>query len=402
MALSAASNISYGKTRQIYWSLLVFVIYILFLVLIKNNREASVIASFGFIFGYILQRSRFCFAAGFRDIFMIRNTALTRAILLLLLLTSIGFFFIHLIRGGLLPNNGIIYPVGLHTVAGGVIFGFGLVIAGNCVSGCLMRMGEGYIMQWFTFVGLMIGSALGAWNLGWWGPRFIENSPKIFLPDTLGWFVTLAAYIILIIVLYFFLFWYECSTLKGISLFSFRKEPRFPPAKSLGQMLFTGRNWSYSFGAVALSITNVMTLYIWGKPAGITGELTHLAGWLSCRVGLLPSDWYYFEKLIFFESRRIYLEHPLLYLSAGIVIGSFFASLLHREFRVRHPKSAKFIISALVGGILLGYSSRVAMGCNFGGFWGGISSFSLHGWVFGIFIFVGAYLGGKFFMRYLI
>jgi len=42
------------------------------------------------------------------------------------------------------------------------------------------------------------------------------------------------------------------------------------------------------------------------------------------------------------------------------------------------------------------------MGCNFGGFWGGASSFSLHAWVFGFFILIGAYLGGRFFMRYLL
>jgi hypothetical protein len=142
------------------------------------------------------------------------------------------------------------------------------------------------------------------------------------------------------------------------------------------KMLFSGRNWSYSLGAVALSLTNIALFYLWGKPAGITSGITHLAGWLSCRIGFFPCDWYYFKELIYLESRRIYLEHPLLYLSGAIVVGSFFASLLHREFRVRKPGSVKFIYSALVGGTLLGYSSRIAMGCNFGGFWGGASSFS--------------------------
>ncbi len=403
MALHIQPENKPDEKRQLYWALLVLTLYAIYVIALYGYiREGFYTAVSGFAFGYILQRSRFCFAAGFRDVFMIRNTAVTRAIILLLLLSSIGFFFVQALKGGLLPDNGIIYPVGFHTIAGGLIFGFGLVIAGNCVSGCLMRMGEGYLMQWFTFLGLLVGSGLGAWNLGWWGPRFIEQSPTLFLPDMIGWPFTLTAYIFILAALYCFAYCYERGSIEGVLNLKISTGLFVASSKSLGNMLFAGRNWSYALGAVALSLINTLTFYYWGRPAAITGGLTHLVGWVSCRVGFLLCDWYYFQELIFLEGRRIYLEHPLLFLSAGIIIGSFFASLLHCEFRIRRPKSYKFVYSALAGGILLGYSSRVAMGCNFGGFWSGVSSFSLHAWVFGIFIFAGAYFGGKFFMRYLV
>ncbi len=391
------------RSYQTYYGLfmLVLVLVLIFLLWIAN-REASITTFFGFIFGYILQRSRFCFAAGFRDIFMIRNTALTRAILLLLLLTSLGFFLVHFSGASYLPDYGIIYPLGMHTIVGGVLFGFGLVIAGNCVSGCLMRMGEGYLMQWVTFSGLLIGSALGAWNLGWWGPRFIELSREVFIPDYMGWPASLIIYILLLALLYFFALAFERGTYRVGDHFKLHSGFFINSMSNLSNMFFHGKNWSYFTGAVALSLANILLFYFWGRPGGITSGLTHLAGWLSCRVGFIPCDWYYFQELIYLEGRRIYLEHPLLYLSAGIVIGSLFASLIHSEFRIRRIKSFRFTMSALSGGILLGYSSRIAMGCNFGGFWGGLSSFSLHGWVFGLFILVGAYLGGKFFMRYLL
>ncbi len=384
-------------------SYFVLIIYLLAVTLILgSNKEAAITAFFGFLFGYILQRSRFCFAAGFRDIFMIRNTALTRAILVMMLLTSFGFYLVHLLRGGLLPAGGIIYPVGLHTVAGGVLFGFGLVVAGNCVSGCLMRMGEGYIMQWCTFIGLLAGSALGAWNLNWWGPFSIERSTEIFLPHLIGWPLSLLGYAVLITALYYVAVLYEKGPRKSSAHL---KPPAVNPPEivhNLRKMLFQGQNWSYTLGAVALAITNTLTFFFWGRPAAITSGLTHLSGWLFCRIGFAPCDWYYFQELVYLESRRIYLEHPILYLSVGIVVGSLFAGLYHREFRIRRPKSFRFVLSALAGGVLLGYSSRVAMGCNFGGFWGGVSSFSLHAWVFGLFILCGAYLGGRFFMRYLL
>jgi uncharacterized protein len=402
LALTIRSETIKTDSRQSYRAVIVLIIAVFIIVYLYGfNREASLTSLFGFLFGYILQRSRFCFAAGFRDIFMVRNTAVSRAILLLLLLTSIGFFVVHSIQGGL-PGNGIIYPLGLHTLVGGLLFGFGMVIAGNCVTGGLMRMGEGYLMQWFTFIGLLIGSALGAWNLQFWGPLSIESAPVIFIPDALGWPVTIALYFILIALLYLLALWYERGTLKSLTAISMSRLSVKSGLKSLRRMIFSSESWPYTLGAAALALTNTLLFAFWGHPAGITSGLTHLSGWLACRSGLTPCDWYYFEKLIYLESRRIYLEHPLLYLSAAIVAGSLFASLLHREFRLRRPKSLKFISSALVGGTLLGYSSRVAMGCNFGGFWSGAASFSLHSWVFGFFILIGAYLGGKFFMKYLV
>ena len=402
MALQLAENERVNQDIQGIWALVPLVLAALVISYLHMfNNEASMTATAGFAFGYVMQRSRFCFAAGFRDPFMIRNTAITRVILLLLLLTGLGFAAVNAFKGGL-PGGGIIYPVGIHTAAGGALFGFGLVIAGNCVSGGLMRMGEGYIMQWYTFAGLLIGSALGAWNLGWWGPMFIEKSPTIFIPDTLGWAPALTIYIVVLSLLYLAALWYERGSLNQVVQLGVSLSGAASSIRDSFQTILSGRNWSYAMGAVFLAAINTMLFFTWGKPAGITSGLTHLAGWLSCRIGFFPCDWYYFDKLIYLESRRIYLEHPLLFLSAFIILGSFFASLLHSEFKIRKPKSSKFILSALAGGTLLGYSSRVAMGCNFGGLWGGISSFSLHGWVFGLFILVGAYFGGKFFMRYLL
>ncbi len=391
------------KSKQLYWALAVLFVIAVLLALLRNyNPEAFITSISGFFFGYIMQRSRFCFAAAFRDIFMIRNTAVSKAVLLLLFLTSIGFALVQLFTGDSLPGGGIIYPVGLHTVAGGMIFGFGMVIAGNCVTGCLMRMGEGYVMQWYTFLGLLIGSVLGAWHLGWWGPNIIERSPTVFFPANFGWPSALLLYLIVFALLYLLATWYERGSLQSIKPKSWGKINYFSATGNSLRTIFSGRNWSYTLGAVALSIVSILTLYFWGRPPGVTSGLTHMAGWLSCQLGFLQCDWYYFQELIFYESTRVYLEHPLLYLATAFVIGSFFASLLHGEFKIRSVKSSKFIVSALVGGTLLGYSSRVAMGCNFGGFWGGLGSFSVHAWVFGLFILVGAYIGGKFFMRYLI
>jgi len=52
-------------------------------------------------------------------------------------------------------------------------------------------------------------------------------------------------------------------------------------------------------------------------------------------------------------------------------------------------------IATVVAGLLLGYSSRLAFGCNVGAFFSGISTGSLHGWVWFGAAFAGSAIGIK-------
>ena len=47
----------------------------------------------------------------------------------------------------------------------------------------------------------------------------------------------------------------------------------------------------------------------------------------------------------------------------------------------------------MVAGVVLGYSARVALGCNVGAFFSGVSTGSLHGWVWFVAAFGGSLLG---------
>ena len=50
-------------------------------------------------------------------------------------------------------------------------------------------------------------------------------------------------------------------------------------------------------------------------------------------------------------------------------------------------------LATIIAGLALGYSSRLAFGCNVGAFFSGISTGSLHGWVWFASAFAGAALG---------
>ena len=51
------------------------------------------------------------------------------------------------------------------------------------------------------------------------------------------------------------------------------------------------------------------------------------------------------------------------------------------------------LVAAVIGGLLLGYGSRLAYGCNIGAYFSGIASGSLHGWLWLIAAFAGNAVG---------
>ncbi|HAW70418.1 MAG TPA: transporter, partial [Firmicutes bacterium] len=108
---------------------------------------------FGISFGIVLQKSRFCFTASLRDPVLTGSTSLTKAVLIAFAIASVGFAAIQYsaVQAGN-PVPGFVSPAGWHTAIGALLFGIGMVIAGGCASGTLMRVGEGFMMQWLSLI----------------------------------------------------------------------------------------------------------------------------------------------------------------------------------------------------------------------------------------------------------
>ena len=57
--------------------------------------------------------------------------------------------------------------------------------------------------------------------------------------------------------------------------------------------------------------------------------------------------------------------------------------------------SGPSLAAAVIGGLLLGYGARIAYGCNIGAYFSGISSGSLHGWLWLVAAFSGNIAGTR-------
>ena len=194
------------KKSQLPFAILLLIVLIVIGVILsgRGNNTAWYLLT-GLSFGYILQRSRFCFTASMRDPYLTGGTTVTRAVLIAFAITTIGF---TAIKYGYFKNNlpipgmGYVVPISFATIAGAFMFGIGMVIAGGCASGTLMRIGEGFGMQILSLFFFIIGSLWGAHDFGWWKYNFISKGKAVFLPDVFGWLGAVVIQLLIIFCLY--------------------------------------------------------------------------------------------------------------------------------------------------------------------------------------------------------
>lgn len=189
------------KSQIPYAIILIVIIVAVGLYLESIKQRLGLYLGFGIIFGYILQRSRFCFTAGFRDPCITGGTSVTRAILVACGIASIGYAAVKIAADGNLDMVGV-NPIGIPLVIGAILFGIGMVIAGGCASGTLMRVGEGFTMQMISLVFFVAGSVWGAHDVGAFWANLESAESKIFLPDVLGWFGAIIVQILIMVLLY--------------------------------------------------------------------------------------------------------------------------------------------------------------------------------------------------------
>ncbi|MCK8825463.1 YeeE/YedE thiosulfate transporter family protein [Fuchsiella alkaliacetigena] len=139
----------------------------------------------GLLLGFALQKSSFCFAGAFLNLFLFNSTKLFRAVLTAVIISTVGIIAYQYFTPADYELIGTVIPWGGTTIFGGFLFGIGMALAGACTLITLVRLGEGYLVFVIVFIGLVIGTLIGSIHLSWWQQRFY--SLAIFLPEYIGW-----------------------------------------------------------------------------------------------------------------------------------------------------------------------------------------------------------------------
>ncbi len=149
--------------------------------------------------------------------------------------------------------------------------------------------------------------------------------------------------------------------------------------------------WDQRSAIIALGILSALYFGLLGVAWAVTGEFTRWGGHFLQFIGLNTENYTYL-KLIKFTGTPLTRSDGVLLI--GMFAGAFVSALLGQNVKIRIP-TGKRILQALVGGIIAGFGTRMAMGCNLAALFTGIPQFSFHTWLFTLGTIAGTYLGLK-------
>jgi len=135
----------------------------------------------GIGFGLLIERAQICFTSAFRDLWITGRTHMAKAIVFGIAVSAIGIF--SYVQLGVAPK---IMWAGPNAIVGGLMFGFGIVLAGGCETGWMYRAVEGQVHYWWVGAGNVIGATLLAWCWDDIAPALATDYDKINLLEVFG------------------------------------------------------------------------------------------------------------------------------------------------------------------------------------------------------------------------
>ncbi len=321
----------------------------------------------GFAIGAVLLSTNFGFAGAFRkaiehhSLTTFRAHAVMLALGLVLIVPMLAYSNVS--GHGLFGRElyGFETAIGPSFMVGAFLFGTGMQMAGGCASGTLYFLGSGNLKYVFTLIFFIIGCTIGAAHMDFWGSLTALEPVTLFSLGGSLWPLLLVI---------------EVVALVASALF-------MPFSKKPSRRLITG--------AVCLALLNALTVVVAGNPWSETIGFALWGSKLAAQIGFSPYQWGFWgdgtalDASIFKNAASI--------MDLAIILGALCAAALRGEFQLTWGGSWQAWLAAAIGGLLMGYGSRLANGCNIGAYFSAIVSGSLSGYLWAAIAMLGSMAG---------
>lgn len=323
----------------------------------------------GIILGYLLKRSRLCFTAGFRDIYLEKKTTGLLIFVAIIFVQSFVYFSL-VVTQKIQPVKYESFSI-LATILGSILFGIGAILANGCITSSLIKTGDGRfsgVVSLFSFIIFAMSSKIGILSpfIKWLQNNYwvIEDN-FVLHTSTHIYFLIIPVLIIVLYMLY-----------KDVN-----KHPR---RKSLLPNRYKGiRHYFFEIIWDARLICILI-----GLLAGLSFYLTYTLSGDSKGWGLTSP---LVDLLTIFVNGSDSLTWGTFFV-VGIVLGSFVCSYGSGEFSIKGTDGLT-LVSSLSGGALMGVGSVLAKGCIIGNGLTGTATMSIRSWISISFIVVGIWIG---------
>ncbi|RLD04040.1 MAG: YeeE/YedE family protein [Chloroflexota bacterium] len=311
----------------------------------------------GIFFGFVLQRGRFCMNSAFRDVLLLKDNTLLKAVGIALLVELFGFAIMDMT--GAIAINPKPFWWGAN-ILGSFVFGVGMVLAGGCASGITYRVGEGMIGAITAVLGLSIGGYITAAGFLKGFKSSLQEATIIKTAD--GANLTLANVLGM-----------NYSTL-ALIIFVVAVVAWIIVARKNKEDYDGAAGWSWLSTGVLIGLAGIFAFPL-SAAAGRNYPLGITAGWIGVVKNILGKaeglDW-------------------LSWMVLGIMVGSFVAAMIAKEFKFRMP-SVGDLLKTFGGGLLMGFGAVTSGGCNIGHLLSGVPQLSLGSILAGISIILGSW-----------
>lgn len=343
----------------------------------------------GAVFGFVLQRSRFCFYCGLREFIEERDA---RPVLGLLAALAVGATGYAVLLGawlpfpetGQFPPRAHVGPAGWHLLVGGLAFGVGMAFSGSCLSAHFYRLGEGSLLAPFALIGAAGGFILGfnAWEFFYL--RALTEAPVLWLPTKLGYSGALSL---------------QLLAVGALAFWAWRRSAIAPPRpaterslRGIARAVLVDR-WPHWVGGVAVGLLGT-AVYQRSTPLGVTSELGRLARKFGGQAGLVPTHFPGLDEFpgcgTAYMPQVLFTPNALFVL--GLVVAALASGLAAGQFQPEKPTWPRVVL-AVVGGVLLGFGSMISLGCSIGTLLSGVHAFAVSGWIFAAALVAGVWSG---------
>ena len=332
---------------------------------LAGPRSAFLLAV-GLGFGLVLEGFRFGFAGPWRLAVKERDgRGLLAQFIAIGLTAAIAF---PLLAASPDELTGAYAPVGIAMIAGAFVFGTAMQLVMGCGSGTLVNAGSGNLVALIALLGFVVGSFFGSLHLGWW--TSLGTLPLLTMQDLFGaagglWMTLLG--------LVFF---------SAVTVWWSERGKRKPPPRLLA-------------AAVLLAVLAILNLVIAGQSWGVVYGLGLWGAKLAQAGGMDVASTAFWSNAAHAERlNQSVLTDVTSLTNMGLIAGAYLVMRWRRDAapQVANLQAVSWLV-IIVAGLVLGYSSRIAFGCNVGAFFSGVSTGSLHGWVWFLAAFAGSAFG---------
>lgn len=351
----------WGKRLLLTLVILAFAVALAWFVALRQ----SLLFLVGLGMGGVLAGVRFGFTTGWRNFIERRDPSGILAQVLLLALAAL--ICIPMLAAHPDELRAALGPPSISLLVGAFLFGACMQLADGCGSGTLYKAGLGIPLNTVILPLFAIGSFLGSATLERW--LSLGAVPPYGLVEHFGATESLGITLAGLAVLALVILW--------------RADPALPRFSR-----------KLMIGAILLAILAALNLAIAGQPWGVVYGFGLWAAKLATAAGLFdPSGNAFWSEAVNTTTlhQSVFLDITSI-TNIGILAGALWIAAGKRRSPGK-PMTSKQWAVAIIAGLLLGYSSRLAFGCNIGAMVSGVSTGSIHGWIWIAMAFMGSILG---------